>query len=39
MRERVALLGGVLDVYSRPGAGTRLEVRLTERAGQLPLAV
>jgi signal transduction histidine kinase len=39
MRERVALLGGMLDVYSRPGAGTRLEVRLTERAGQLPLAV
>jgi signal transduction histidine kinase len=32
MRERVAELGGVLDVVSRPAAGTTVRVRLPERA-------
>ena len=32
MRERLAALGGTLDVRSAPGAGTRLEVSLPLRA-------
>ncbi len=32
MKERVKLLGGRLHVHSRPGAGTRLEVRIPNHA-------
>jgi signal transduction histidine kinase len=28
MRERSIMLGGRLDITSRPGAGTRIEVRI-----------
>jgi signal transduction histidine kinase len=28
MRERVALCGGTLEIFSRPGAGTRLRIRV-----------
>jgi signal transduction histidine kinase len=32
MRERVDLAGGSVDIYSRPGAGTRLTVTIPHRA-------
>jgi len=32
MRERLEPLGGTLKIRSRPGAGTRLEVRVPYRA-------
>jgi two-component system NarL family sensor kinase len=39
MRERAALLGGKLLITSRPGQGTRLEIRIPEHAGRLRVAV
>ncbi len=33
MRERALLAGGLLDVRSRPGAGTTVELTLPEAAG------
>jgi signal transduction histidine kinase len=39
MRERAALLGGELLITSRPGQGTRLEIRIPEHAGRLRVAV
>jgi signal transduction histidine kinase len=36
MEERVALLGGTLDISSRPGAGTRLKAQLPTSRRQAP---
>jgi signal transduction histidine kinase len=39
VRERVDKLGGVMDIQSRPGAGTRLAVTVPVRAGRVRAAV
>lgn len=38
MRERAELLGGTLDLYSKPGGGTRLTFRLPMNLGLAPKA-
>jgi signal transduction histidine kinase len=34
MRERVALLGGALELHSEPGRGTLVEVKIPLPAGE-----
>jgi signal transduction histidine kinase len=38
MQERVALLGGALEVRSRPGAGTTIEARIALASAASPSA-
>jgi signal transduction histidine kinase len=38
MRERAAKIGGHLDIWSRPGAGTEIEVRVPAAAAYVPKA-
>jgi signal transduction histidine kinase len=36
MRERATKLGGHLDIWSRPGAGTEIELRVPSAAAYIP---